>query len=148
MLFREFCISILLVASPDIPDNLRQFIFEHVDSLALLDVLFLMRIQNETWFDAEGLSRELRTSAHSVAHRFQVLGQIGLLREDENRKGFFKYAPRTPELEQIATQLAEFYRIKPHKVLELIFSTVKRARQFADAFAINKSHKIDEDDNG
>jgi len=136
------------VKTLDIPDNLRQFIFEHVDSLALLEVLFLLRDHPEGWFHSEFVAKELRTSASSVTHRLVVLLNIGLLIDDPKNKNHYRYSPKSPELSQLITQLADFYKLKPHRVLELIFSSTKRARQFADAFTITKSSKPEEDDNG
>ena len=135
------------VATPDIPDDLRLFIFEHVDSVGQLDLLLFMREKPDVYYNAESLSRELRTNASSASSYLALLVRRGLLIEHETVKGDFRYHPSTPELTEIITKLAAAYKIRPHKILEMIFSSTKRARQFADAFSISKIHKPG-DENG
>lgn len=135
------------VTTPDIADDLRQFIFEHVDSVGQLDVLLYMRENAESYFTADTLSKDLRTSASLAAGCLTLLNRSGLLTEREAGKGEFKYAPPRPEIAELITKLAAVYKIKPHKILELIFSSTKRARQFADAFQLSKTHKPG-DENG
>ncbi len=138
---------IIPVPLREIPDNLRQFIFEHIDSVGQIDVLFFLREAPETYFNAETISRELRTNANSASKCIMLLLRSQLLVEHESTKGEYRYAPRTAELEEVVNTLAAVYKIKPHKILELIFSSAKRARQFADAFSISKISKP-EDENG
>lgn len=134
--------------STSIPDDVRQFIFEHVDSVAQLEVLFFLRDRDAQAFTPEQISRELRTSTESVIRRIAYMQEIGLLAEDPVASGKFAYRPKSEELRTLIGRLFDCYKVRHHKVLELIFSTVKRARQFADAFNIVKPIKSDEDDNG
>lgn len=134
--------------STAIPDDVRQFIFEHVDSVAQLEVLFFLRDRRSDSFTAEQISKELRANPSSVAHRLTHMQALGLLSEDQSNSGNFKYDPRSEELSGLIDKLYDCYKIRQHKVLELIFSTVKRARQFADAFTLAKPPKSEEDENG
>lgn len=135
------------MSSPDLTDDVRQFIFEFVDSAGQLDVLLYMREHAETFFDADSLSRELRLSSSTAAASLNLIFKTGLLSEDENKKGWFRYHAQSSLVDQTVARLYELYKIKPHKIFELIFSPAKRARPFADAFALTKNHKP-EDENG
>jgi hypothetical protein len=135
------------VSSPDLTDDLRQFIFEHVDSVGQLEVLLYMRERPEVAFNSETLSRELRTSLSSAASSLALLNRSSLLVEDPAAKGSYRYAPASPDLADVVSKLAAVYKVKPHKVFELIFSAAKRARQFADAFSLAKPNKPG-DENG
>lgn len=132
--------------SQNIPDDVRQFIFEHVDSVAQLEILFLLRNRPGHWLTAEDIGKELRTNSEAVTHRLVGLKALGLLSENANNQ--FIYQPKDVELAELIGRLAEVYRVRQHKVLELIFSSVKRARQFADAFTIVRNPPPDEDENG
>lgn len=128
-----------------IPDDVRQFIFDHVDSVAQLEVLFLMRLSPEQTFSALDIAKELRTSSDSVTEKIAILKSIGLLSEDEETPGQFRYHPKTKELADLVTRLEDVYKVRQHKVLELIFSSAKKARQFAKAFTISKNPNEDGD---
>lgn len=130
----------------EISDNLRQFIFEHIDSVGQLDMLFFMREKPDQYFSIDVLSRELRTSGNSASSCVTLLLRAHILQEHESNKGEYRYAP-TADTHEMIGLLAAVYKIKPHKVLELIFSSAKRARQFADAFSISKFPKPG-DENG
>lgn len=106
-----------------------------------------MRENASAAYSAESLSRELRTNASASASYIALLKRSGLLVENEKVKGEFRYSPATRELAELISKLATVYKIKPHKILELIFSPTKRARLFADAFSLTKTNKPG-DENG
>ena len=128
-----------------IPDDVRQFIFEHVDSVTQLEVLFLLHNHPEREFDAASAAQELRANVGACGKYLTALASIGLLK---NMNHSYRYAPIAEELDTVINHLIEEYKIRPHKIMELIFSTSKRARSFADAFNLSKSSKRDGEDNG
>lgn len=127
-----------------IPDDVRQFVFEHVDSVTQLEVLFLLHNHTEREFDAEEVAKELRANIGACAKYLEVLTTMGLLKGS----GSYRYEPDSAELDTVIKHLIDSYKIRPHKVMELIFSNSKKARNFADAFNLSKSTKRDEEDNG
>lgn len=129
----------------DISDEIKQLIFEHVDSVAQLEVLFLLRQNPEQWFTAEGIGKELRNSPDSVIQHLHVWRALGALAEKQGLAGAYRYQPGEP-LRKVLDELADNYKVRQHRILELIFSPTKRARQFAKAFDISK--KSDGEDNG
>jgi predicted transcriptional regulator len=128
----------------DISEDLKQFVFTHVDSVEQLEVMMLLRTDRDKWWTAKTLSEEMRTSAASIANRLNIIYSFGLVEKDE--AGAFRYKPHNVELERTMEKLAEAYRIRKHRIFALIFSPMKKARNFADAFLI--SQKKDGDDNG
>lgn len=134
--------------SHDVSEEIKQFLFSHIDSVEQLDTIALMRQHKEKWWTARAISEELRTSAASVSNRLKVLQGTGLIIASEDSTSF-RYSPRTPELGRLIDDLAEIYKVRKHTVLQLIFSPMKRARNFADAFVITGSdNKKSEDENG
>ncbi len=120
----------------DLPENLRSFIFEYIDSVEQLEVLLFLRLHSERSWASENVSSELRSNPASVASRLAGLVQIGLLQVDEQK--LYRFQPSTPELLELSDLLAEAYRVKPHRVFELIFSPLKKVRHFAEAFVVTK----------
>jgi Mn-dependent DtxR family transcriptional regulator len=131
---------------PDIPENVRQFIFAYIDSVEQLEVLFLLRAEPGQSYTASQISGQLRSSEASVSGRLASLANAGLI--DGDPVNGFRYAPKNKEIFALVDQLSESYRILRHRVLELIFSPMKRARSFADAFVVSKPGGKNEDENG
>jgi predicted transcriptional regulator len=130
------------MAEHEISAKLKQFIFEYVDSVELIEVLLLMRNNFEKWFSATQISTELRSNPTSISKRLMRLVNIGLL-EQNNDKDQFRYKPASLELKEIVSELSNEYLLRRHSIFELIFSSSKNARQFANAFIVNKANKPD-----
>lgn len=125
------------------PSSVSAFIFEYIDSVEQLEVLLLLSgALNRTW-TAEELSRELRSNPNSIAQRLQPLCHSGLVVCIDQE---YRYAPKDAALDVVVRELALANKTHRHRVLELIFSPLKKARMFADAFRLGR--KEDGDDNG
>lgn len=119
----------------DISANLKQFIFEYVDSVELIEVLLFIRSNSDTWFSAAQISAELRSNPTSITNRLSRLANIGLIEQD---KDLIHFKPESDELKNLVTELSNEYLLRRHSIFELIFSSSKTARQFANAFIVNK----------
>lgn len=128
----------------DISENVRQFIFSYIDSVEQLEVLLLLRSRPGEIFTARKVAEEMRSTDASVSIRLSSLVNAGMI-EGDSTQGF-KYLPKNEELTQVLTDLSEAYRVLRHRVLELIFSPMKKARNFANAFVVSKPKS--EDENG
>lgn len=116
------------------PEIVRQIVFEHIDSVEQLEVLLFMRQNRTNAHDSRQVSGALRSNPQSALNRLITLEASGfLIKENE----CFRYEPRTVELDNAVAQLAEIYKVRPHKIFELIFSPLKKGRQFADAFLVS-----------
>lgn len=122
--------------------QLKQFLFEYIDSVELIEVLLLLRNNSEKFFSANEISSELRSNPKSISNRLNRLSSIGLLEQKEDH---FRFCPTNDELKEIATELSNEYLLRRHHIFELIFSSAKNVRQFANAFIVTKSDKKDKD---
>lgn len=125
----------------EIPEKLKLFIFQYIDSAELMDVLFYLRILKRSWLSVTQVSNELRSNENSVLNRLKYLELIGLAMENPSDAYQFRYEPKTDELDEIVTSLEEEYRVRKYQVLEFIFSSAKQAKPFADAFILKKNSK-------
>lgn len=121
--------------SDEIPDDLRDFIAQYIDSIAHIEALLLLRDSpGQDWTIEKVASRLYITEAESI----RVLSDL-------ERNGFFarsddhyRFACRSPELEELSRRMAQLYRQKLIPVTNLIHSKEKRVQQFADAFRLRK----------
>jgi hypothetical protein len=132
----------------EIPASIRQYVFENIDSVEQLEILLFLRDQTKTWHTSETIASNLRINPKSARNRLAHLHELGLLSQSPEDTEKFIFAPRTPELTDLVQLLGEEYKIRKHRVLEIIFSPAKRARQFAAAFAITKAGRNNGEDNG
>lgn len=132
----------------EMPEKLKLFIFQHIDSAELMDVLFYLRILKTDWASVLQITSEIRSSESSVLNRLNHLQSIGLIEVNSADATQFRYAPKTAELNEIVILLDEEYRVKRYQVLEFIFSSAKQAKPFADAFILKKNSKKSGDSNG
>lgn len=138
---------VLQLADGDLPDHVRNFIFEFIDSVELLEVLLLLSSDPSRSWSSQALSNELRSNSNSIDGRLNRLKRIGLIQENPSAPGEYNYKPGHPSFDKTVTELAEAYSTKRHRILEMIFSPLKQARVLADAFRISaqKPGKGDDD---
>jgi hypothetical protein len=128
-----------------IPEAVRNFIFEYIDSIDLLEVMLLLRIQRDRSWSAKQVSDELRTNPDSAATRLVDLKNFGILQDQGGSPPTYVYSPMTNDLENVVKDLAELYKIHRHQVYELIFSSLKKSRKFLDTFTVlDKKRENDE----
>jgi hypothetical protein len=125
-----------VLARERIPDRVQSFIFKFIDSVEQLDILLFLRMNREKWWSAQDISRELRSNPESVQKRLEICEILGILHQLEGENHTYRFAPSSPELEEDYTALAEAYRICRFQVMEMIFSPIKKARTFANAFLV------------
>lgn len=123
--------------SSRLPEDVAQFIADHIDSIELLEVLLLLRERaGEEWTD-ETVARELRINPVSAAARLKTLAAKKLLSSKDAVA--FRYAPATATLDTTARRVAECYKERRVSVITVIFSRPSdNIRIFADAFRIRE----------
>lgn len=124
-----------------IPDEVRAFIAEHIDSVEQVEVLLLLRRSGDREWTADAVSDELRTNPGSAAERLADLTARRLIAPAggaPERPGY-RYAPGTPALDQAVRGLDQAYAERRVSVINLIFSKpIDKIRTFADAFRLRK----------
>jgi predicted DNA-binding transcriptional regulator len=117
------------------PAELRQFIAQHIESLAQLEALLLMRREpGRRWAPAE-LARTLYISDEMVRGMFAELERRGFVARDD--ESYF-YAASGP-LDDLLGELARHYQERRVAVITEIYSNpVKKVQTFADAFRLRR----------
>lgn len=113
------------------------FVRGSIPSAWALELLLLMRREQQRAWQVDTLVAELRGSRELVSQSLGQLEAAGLVTAGE--RGDYAYGPKTAELAGLADALAELYGQKPLAVLGAIFSAPSsRIRSFADAFLFRK----------
>lgn len=136
-------VPIFLMATPDdIQADVRSFIAEQIDSVAQLELLLLLHGDaTKTWSAAEA-ALKLCTAAEMTATLLAELTQRGLLTVVGAPELRYSYAPRTKQLAQLVSALAQLYHERRVTVITLIYAQpVDKLRSFADAFRIRQDKK-------
>ncbi len=129
-----------------LPDIVREFIIEHIDSVEQVEILLLLRQKTGRTWTAESMARELRIAVSSAATRLADLKKLGFVVAVDGAPNEYRYAPRTPELDETVRGLAEAYSERRVTVINLIFSKpIDKIRTFADAFRLRRE---DDDNDG
>lgn len=118
-----------------IPDDARQFLLRHIDSVAQWEGLLWLRGHADTAWDADAVARHLYISENETAALLNGLAERHILTFEDGR---YRYAPATPEADALIGQCADLYRQYLIPVTKIIHSKPKRVQAFADAFRIRK----------
>jgi hypothetical protein len=124
------------VAQTGVPIGVQGFISAHIESVEQLEVLLLLRAAADKDWTATEVARALVTNTESTRNWLERMAAGGLLAANDE---VFRYAPPTPDVEQLIDGLAESYAKYRVTVISLIFSKPgERARTFSDAFRIRR----------
>lgn len=123
------------------PSSVSAFIFGYIDSVEQLEVLLLLHGEPTRAWTTDELTREMRSNPNSIIQRLRPLCSSGLV---ECIDDHYRYAPKDETLHEAVQLLSVVNKTHRHRVLELIFSPMKKARLFADAFVLGRKEE-DED---
>ena len=122
-----------------IPGDVKQFIFDKIDSIAELEGLLLLRRHSETEWNSEALAQRLYTSQQQTEVLLERLYLLGFLSVKEDEFITYRYQPNSPELAEMVDRVAEIYSKYLVPVTNLIHSKPEtKVQQFADAFKLRK----------
>jgi hypothetical protein len=120
-----------------LPDDVRRFLHQYIDSVEQLEVLLLARMSPGRSWSTSDMARELYSHPSSIGQRFHRLLGSGLLRETS--PGFVQYAPRAAEVDAVVARLADMYRERRVAVISLIATKpLENVKAFSAAFRIRK----------
>lgn len=121
-----------------IPDDVEQFIADHVHSVEQLEVLLLLHRTRDRAWSAADVARDLRIDAVSAATRLEDLRARSLV--EPRGAGEFCYQPPSRAVDEIVATLGKLYGERRVTLINLIFSKPSaNIRSFADAFRWRKS---------
>ena len=120
-----------------IPDDVRRFITKHIDSVAQMEAMMLLRADGGVDWGAEDVARRLYVrpdQAQGVLSHPIALGVVV-----EGAPGRFRRAPLSAEFEALVTAVTATYSRRLVQVTAFIHSKPKRTiQELADAFRIWK----------
>jgi hypothetical protein len=124
-----------------IPDDVRRFILECIDSVEQLEVLLLLHGSPSVEWSSESAARALYSNPESIARRFAGLHAKELL-VCSNPPATYRYRPKTVDLDATVARLAQTYRERRVAVITLIASKpMENVRAFSDAFRLRRKDK-------
>ena len=122
-----------------IPESVARFIAVHVRSLEQLEILLLLANQPERSWNVDAVYEVIRSSRSSAGERLDELRLQGLLSVSDEKKGLYRYQPQGREIAAAVEALAQLYKERRVKIVELIYSQPSDPLQhFADAFKFKK----------
>lgn len=123
-----------------IPDTVKEFIANNIDSIAELEALLLIRRKADIRWSAADLAQSLYTSPEQAKEAMTKLNERGLSGIEEGTPPTYYYRPSSVKLERVVGELAETYAKYLIQVTNLIHSKPQmKVQQFADAFKLRKT---------
>ncbi len=127
------------MSQPEIPDTVRSFVAQHIDSAELLETLLLVHSAPEREWTPEEVARSIYTVPASATRRLEQLVQMGLASSNNAANPAYRFAPARPALAGQVDALAAAYRAQRVAVINLIYNQPPDPlRSFADAFKLRK----------
>lgn len=123
-----------------IPEDVRRFLLQCIDSVEQLEVLLhLYRTPEQSW-SSDAIALALYSNPASIARRLAGLSSHGLLTLTSSSA--YRYQPKTAELDATVSRLAETYRQRRVAVISIIASKpMENVRAFSEAFRLRKKDK-------
>lgn len=121
--------------SEPLPAELREFLENHIDSIAQLEALLLLRDAPGLVWDARATAMRLYVGEQEAFSALAHLATRGLITRSESR---YTFDPQSEELSRGCVLLAEYYRAYLIPITNLIHAKPRRIQQFADAFKLKK----------
>lgn len=123
--------------SDGFPAELREFIAQHVESLAQLEALLLMRNEPAKNWESAELAQRLYITSDMCAGILAGLARQGFI-EPVSDGPAYRYRPRE-NLARLVDELATVYQQRRVAVITEIYSKpVNRVQTFADAFRLRR----------
>lgn len=118
-----------------VPEDIADFITRHIESVAQLEAMLLLRTNAAEVWSAELLSQRLYIREAEGATVLASLVECGIAQRDGN---LFRYRPNSEELRKRMDRLADAYSRQLIPITNLIHAKPRRIQQFADAFKFRK----------
>ncbi|HEV8712641.1 MAG TPA: hypothetical protein VGX03_07435 [Candidatus Binatia bacterium] len=122
-----------------IPDDVRAFLLQHIDSVAQLEALLLLRADPTCTWSAETLTQRLYITIQEATVVLERLAVDGFFTTPPDLPGSYQYQPASGELAAMVDRVAVLYAQYLIPVTHLIHSKPRtRVQEFADAFKLRK----------
>lgn len=123
----------------DIPQAVRAFIAQNIESAELLETLLLVHSAPDREWTPEDVARSIYTVPAGATRRLEQLVEMQLVWSTGAADPAYRYAPGTPALAGQVDALAAAYRANRVAVINLVYAPPPDPlRSFADAFKLRK----------
>jgi hypothetical protein len=120
-----------------IPDDVKQFIVERIDSIVQLEALLLVRDSPQVDWTVNAVAKRLYIGEQEARVILQRLSADGFLIASPEKSLVYRYHVRSPELGQTVDRVAALYSMYLITVTNLIHAKPRtRVQEFADAFKL------------
>ena len=127
------------MANDPVPEIVREFIVDNIDSIAELEALLLMRRDPDARWSTDALAERLYITREQTAGVTAKLCSLELAAATKDEPPAEHYLPSTPALDRVVGSVAETYSKYLIPVTNLIHSKPQsKVQQFADAFKVRK----------
>jgi hypothetical protein len=121
----------------DFPAELKQFIAQHVESLAQLEALLILRQDSQQRWKSPDLAQRLYITPDMCEGILANLSRQGFVERDGD--GGYRYHPTSSEEDRVLADLAIVYQQRRVAVITEIYSKpVNKVQTFADAFRLRR----------
>lgn len=125
--------------SSEIPDDIRRYVIQCVPSVPYIEAVLLMREGAASSWAADLLGRRLYLTEEDTLRLLARLQADGIVISVAGSDSKYRYAPNSPDLERIWTELAVVYARNLIEVSTLIHAKpAGKAQLLADAFVWRK----------
>ena len=125
------------VSDVSIPDEARQFLIQHVRSIAQLEILLLLHSEPNRSWTVEAAYKVVLSNRELVGKIFERFCKLGLASRSE--AGTYQFSPTSDQMRTLVATLATLYRERPGRIVQAIYEApVSEIEEFAKAFKIRK----------
>jgi hypothetical protein len=122
-----------------IPDDVRAFLLQHIDSIAQLEALLLLRADPTCTWSAETLAKRLYITIQEATVVLERLAADDFFTTPPDSAGSYQYHPASGELVDMADRIASLYAQYLIPITYIIHSKPRtRVQEFAEAFKLRK----------
>jgi DNA-binding MarR family transcriptional regulator len=123
----------------DFPAEIEQFLAQHIESLAQLELLLYLRSHPDRGWTCQDLSKQLYIAPDVCTSIVADLERRGFILRDAANSDLYRYRSTGVATDQLIDQLADLYQQRRVAVITQIYSRpVKNVQTFADAFRLRK----------
>lgn len=123
----------------DFPAEIEQFIGQHIESLAQLEMLLLLRREPTRSWSCFDLARQLYITPDVCTGIVADLERRGFVLRNAADSSLAQYRSTGAIVDQLIDQVATLYQQRRVAVITLIYSKpVKKVQTFADAFRLRR----------
>ena len=125
--------------SDHIPEEVKRFLINHIDSVAELEILVFLRERRDRSWSCRPVADYIFTSEEITADLLVKLTDKGLLTADGMSPASFRYGPQNQNLARLLDQLAEAYTKYLVPITNLVHKKSRRnIESVAEAFKLKK----------